>query len=337
MGGLLFNVTTAALMVMMINSGLAVVGRDSLRERPVPWVAVGLTVLAVAGVVLQLCWAGAMAALDDDPAKTGWWRVFTSVFMQNGGVAGAIWNIATLAFVAALGQWLWGGSLTALLFLVGILLPERIDALLGLGGGPSADPRNFAGSSGATYFLGASLAAALLARTRIKKEQALAVGVPALGLLMWCAQDNGHGLVAVYGFGLGTLVWAVLRWMPRPGTPVRRRGGPAAHAKPRAHPPSNALPPRSIRCGAHSAHWPAAPAGSSRPVRAALAAVASAAPAVLALPCFAAHRAAPARVGHCAVGRFVRGRARTYDSGQAECRYGRPGPAYRAKRSPDVK
>ncbi|MFJ9420380.1 hypothetical protein ACIRPT_40465 [Streptomyces sp. NPDC101227] len=219
MDGLLFNATTAALMVMMINSGLGAVGRDSLRGRSVPWVAVGLTVLAVAGVLLQLCWAGAMAALDDDPAKTGWWRVFTSVFMQNGGVAGAIWNIATLAFVAALAQWLWGGRLTALLVVAGILLPERIDTLLGLGGGPSTDPRNFAGSSGATYFLGATLAAALLTRTRIKKQQVLAACVPTLGLLMWCTQDNGHGLVAVYGFTLGTLIWAVLRWMPRSGTP----------------------------------------------------------------------------------------------------------------------
>ncbi len=219
MGGLLFGATTAALMVMMINSGLDAVGRDSLRGRPVPWVAVGLTALAVAGVALQLCWAGAMAALDNDPTKSGWWRVFTSVFMQNGGVGGALWNLATLAFVAVLAQWLWGGRLTALLFVAGILLPERIDALLGLGGGPSTDPRNFAGSSGATYFLGATLAAALLTRSRIRKEQALAVGVPALGLLMWCAQDNGHGLVAVYGFALGTLIWAALRRTPRAGTP----------------------------------------------------------------------------------------------------------------------
>ncbi|UKY51227.1 hypothetical protein [Streptomyces inhibens] len=229
MGGLLFNATTAALMVMMINSGLGAVGRDSLRGRPLPWVAVGLTVLAVAGVVLQLCWAGAMAALDDDPSKTGWWRVFTSVFMQNGGVTGAIWNIATLAFVAALAQWLWGGPLTLLLFVVGILLPEQIDALLGLGGGHSADPRNFAGSSGATYFLGATLAAALLTRAQTRKQRALAVGVPALGLLMWFAQDNGHGLVAVYGFALGTLIWAALRWTPRSGTPHA-----AAETRPRS-------------------------------------------------------------------------------------------------------
>ncbi|MEV0401824.1 hypothetical protein [Actinoallomurus sp. NPDC050550] len=215
MGNLLFFATTAALMVIMINSGLAAVGRDTVRGRPIPWAAVGLTALALAGVVLQLCWSGAMAALDHDPAKTGWWRVFTSVFMQNGGVGGAAWNIATLTIVAALAQWLWGGWLTGVFFLAGILLPEHIDTLLGFGSGPSTDPRNFAGSSGATYFLGASLALALLTSTRTRKHQALAIAVPALGLAMWFAQDNGHGLVSAYGFVLALLAWAARRWMPR--------------------------------------------------------------------------------------------------------------------------
>lgn len=213
MDGLLFQVSTAALMVMIINCGLGAIGRDALRGRPVPWAAVGLTVLAVAGVLLQLCWSGAMAALDNDPAKTGWWRVLTSVFMQNGGPAGALWNIATLALAAALAQWLWGGTLTLVFFAAGILLPEHLDALLGLGSGPSTDPRNFAGSSGATYFLGATLALALLTRTRVKKQQALAIAVPVLGLLMWILQENGHGLVAVYGFALGALAWAVRRFL----------------------------------------------------------------------------------------------------------------------------
>jgi hypothetical protein len=167
---------------------------------------VTLTALAVGGVVIQLVWPGAMDALDNDPAKIGWWRVVTSVFMQNGGLAGAAWNIATLAAVAALAQWWWGGLLTVALFAGGVFLPERVDALLGMSG-PSTDPRNFAGSSGATYFLGATLATALLMRTRLVKERMLAVGVPALGSVMWFAQDNGHGLVAVYGFVAGLLAW----------------------------------------------------------------------------------------------------------------------------------
>ncbi|MFE6050838.1 hypothetical protein ACFQ6N_08795 [Kitasatospora sp. NPDC056446] len=215
MGAILFNVTTAALMVMMVNCGLGVVGRDTLRSRPLPWAAIVLTALAVGGVLLQLAWSGAMDALDADPAKSGWWRESTSVFMQNGGLFGGLWNLVTLAAVAALAHWYWGGPLTLGFFLAGVLLPGRIDTLLGFGGGPGADPRNFAGSSGATYFLGATLALAFLTRTRLPKELALAAGVPALGLAMWLAQENGHGLVSVYGFALGGAVWAVRRRVVR--------------------------------------------------------------------------------------------------------------------------
>ncbi len=225
MGGLLFGATTAALMVLMAKSGRAAVGEGPLRGRPFPWAAAVLTVLAVAGVALQLSWPGAMEALDADPAENGWWREFTSVFMQNGGVGGVLWNLATLALVAALAHWCWGGTLTLLFFLSGILLPERLDTLLGIGGDAGTDPRNFAGSSGATYFLGATLAAALLTRVHgatagagAGKERVTAVAVPVLGLAMWLTQENGHGLVAVYGFVVGAGaagVWAVRGRMRR--------------------------------------------------------------------------------------------------------------------------
>ncbi|AUY53969.1 hypothetical protein [Streptomyces sp. CB01881] len=234
---LMFNVTTAALMVLMFNGGLALVGRGTLGRRRIPWAGVGLTGLALAGVAVQLGWSGAMGALDADPSKSGWWRVVTSVFMQNGGFGGAAWNIATLAAVAALADWFWGAPLTLGLFAAGILLPERIDALWGQTS-HSTDPRNFAGSSGATYFLGATLAAALLLhggtgeragqgagqgaddesvrRRAVRNNRLLALGVPVLGLAMWFAQENGHGLVSAYGFALGALAWAAFRTVLRP-------------------------------------------------------------------------------------------------------------------------
>lgn len=217
MGGLLFNVTTAALMMLMLNGGLALVGQDTLRGHRIPWAAVGLTAAALAGVITQLCWSGAMDALDSDPARSGWWRTVTAAFMQNGGLLGGAWNIATLAVIAALADWLWGAPLTLGLFLAGILLPEYLDALFGENG-HSTDPRNFAGSSGATYFLAATLSAALLLRTlrtgrhhdrESLKETLLAAAVPALGLVIWFAQSNGHGLVSVYGFAPGSAVRAL--------------------------------------------------------------------------------------------------------------------------------
>lgn len=210
MGALLFNVTTAALMVLMFKGGLALIGEDTLRRRRTPWAAAGLTGIALAGVVTQLCWSGAMDTFDSDPDKSGWWRVVTSVFMQNGGFLGGAWNIATLAAIAALAEWFWGAPLMVLLFAAGILLPEHIDALFGQTGG-STDPRNFAGSSGATYFLAATLAAGLLLRGRDRKDALLAIAAPVLGLAMWFAQSNGHGMVTAYGFVLGLLVHTLAR------------------------------------------------------------------------------------------------------------------------------
>ncbi|MFF8727492.1 hypothetical protein ACF073_13505 [Streptomyces sp. NPDC015171] len=241
MGIVLFNVTTAALMALMFKGGLALVGQDTLGRRRIPWAAVALTGLALAGVALQLCWSGAMGALDADPSKSGGWRVVTSVFMQNGGFGGAAWNIATLAAVAAFADWFWGAPLTLALFAAGILLPEQIDKLWGQTS-HSTDPRNFAGSSGATYFLGATLAAALLLRggaagreaeqssdgqgagrgRAVRDNRLLALGVPVLGLAMWFAQENGHGLVSCYGFALGAVAWAAFRTVLHPDRDLRQ-------------------------------------------------------------------------------------------------------------------
>lgn len=228
MDALLFNVTTAALLVLMFKSGLALVGEATVASRRIPWAAAGLTALAVAAVVTQLVWSGAMSAFDSDPAKSGWWRVVTSVFMQNGGIGGVAWNIATLAVIAALAEWFWGAPLMVGLFATGILLPQHIDELFGQAG-RSTDPRNFAGSSGATYFLAATLAAALLLRggdrkespKESPKEKLLALGVPAAGLAMWFAQSNGHGLVAVYGFVLGAAAWGLGHRVIRPDRDLR--------------------------------------------------------------------------------------------------------------------
>ncbi|MEU0787761.1 hypothetical protein ABZ341_40280 [Streptomyces sp. NPDC006173] len=218
MGALLFNVTTAGLMVLMFKAGVALTGENTVGRRRVPWAAVGLTAVALVAVVTQLCWSGAMGMFDSDPAKSGWWRVITSVFMQNGGFLGTAWNIATLAVMAALAEWFWGAPLMVGLFAAGILLPQHIDALFGASDRASTDPRNFAGSSGATYFLAATLAAALLLRGNAgsPKHGLLALAVPVLGLTLWFAQENGHGLVTVYGFALGVLVRFLGRQILRP-------------------------------------------------------------------------------------------------------------------------
>jgi len=134
-------------------------------------------------------------ALDADPARPGWWRPVTSVFLQNGGVVGAVWNVATLAVVTALAEWHWGRRPALAPLVTGVLLPRWSGELVG--GGP-VDPRDFAGSSGATYFLAATLSGATLGLAG--RGRLIAVTAPALGLLVWLTIGNAHGLVTIEGF-----------------------------------------------------------------------------------------------------------------------------------------
>jgi hypothetical protein len=199
---------TAVLLVLAVRCGLRLDPR-----RRFPLVAVLLTLLIICGLALQASWPGAMGTLDNDPARDGWWRPVTSVFLQNGGPVGDLWNVVALAVVAALAEWHWGRLAAAGLFVAGALVPYSIGMALGTGHG-NTDPRNWVGSSGATYFLAATLAGALLVRAlrcRRWRDALPAAAVAVVGAAAWLLQGNGHGLVAAEGFVLGAVL-AVARY-----------------------------------------------------------------------------------------------------------------------------
>ncbi|MEU8659180.1 hypothetical protein [Actinoplanes philippinensis] len=197
---LIYDVVTAALLLLVVRAGARLGPRGRF-----PVVAAVLTGLILGGLALQAAWPGAMAALDNDPSAHGWWRPFTSVLMQNGGFVGNLWNVVTIAVVAALAEWHWGRLGATALFLAGAVVPYAVGSVLG-GTDVSTDPRNWAGSSGATYLLGATLAGALLIRAASVRDRLLAAAAPAAGLAAWFVQDNAHGLVVVYGAALGLLI-----------------------------------------------------------------------------------------------------------------------------------
>ncbi|MFG1924482.1 hypothetical protein [Cryptosporangium sp. NPDC048952] len=217
MSVVLYNLVTAALMVLMIKLGQ----RLAPDRTGLPWLAIVVTTLLVAGLVLQAGWSGATEALDSDPSKSGWWRPITATFLQNGGFLGDTFNLVTALIVLTLAEAHWGRLRATVLFVLAILVPHWIDLLAG-GGAVSHQARNWVGSSGTMYFLGATLAAGLvLARVELR-VRLLALALPAAGLASWFLQDNAHGLVTAEGFAFGLLV-AVALQVFRGGRALRAR------------------------------------------------------------------------------------------------------------------
>jgi Rhomboid family len=225
----LYIPSTSLLLVLAVQAAVELLGKGSLTERRVPWIPIGLCAVAIAGVVVQLSWPHAYDVLADDPSRSGWWRPFTTTFLQS-GLPGSAYNLITLAIVAALAEWFWGRRTALALFIVGIVGPRLISSVLIHGSqahGLGDNPRNFVGSSGATYLLAATLAGALVVSRlrgprRAWTDAAPALGLLATGVLSWIFLANAHGLVSVYGLVIGAVVALVLRTTGAEDAPLRR-------------------------------------------------------------------------------------------------------------------
>jgi hypothetical protein len=205
--------------------------RAELRRRPLPVVAITLMLALTAGLVVSLASPAALRALSDPPGAAGW-RLFTAPFVQDGGVLGGLWNVITAFAVLTLAEWAWGPVTAALIWLAGAWAPlGDLAALAGYHVSQSDVSAYSAGSSGATYFTAATLCAALLV-LRSGRARWANLAVPALGLVMWLATNDGHGVLMVEGFLAGLLLaglWSLLghcgavNTISRPSSAVLRK------------------------------------------------------------------------------------------------------------------
>ena len=72
-----------------------------------PLLTLAIALLTIAGYVLQLANRGALEALQRNSsaiAEGQWWRLFTTLLVQDGGWAGFISNVAGLVLVGALAE-----------------------------------------------------------------------------------------------------------------------------------------------------------------------------------------------------------------------------------------
>ncbi|MDQ1415514.1 MAG: hypothetical protein QOF81_1127 [Acidimicrobiaceae bacterium] len=185
--------------VLLAKIGARQVGYRSWRGRRFPRAAAALSIVVAVPSVAQMLWPAIMHALDRQPNEVlhhaQIWRLLSAVFVQDGGAIGTIFNLVSLSVIAALAEWSWGWRRMLAIFLfAGVLLNAQAVAF-NLGG---------AGSSGATYALGASLAGVLVL-TGSPRSRLRALACPLFGAAMFALGD-AHGLAILYGAVIGAVL-----------------------------------------------------------------------------------------------------------------------------------
>jgi hypothetical protein len=136
-----------------------------------------------------------------------WWRIVSALFVQDGGISGAVFNVVSLGLVGSVAEAMEDGRPLFLLFVVGGVCSEVV-AL-------SWQPVG-AGNSIANFSVAGGVIAWCLMRRRPWPIAAVALTTLAAHLALLAMLDI-HGAAALIGFVLGLmLVWRGRRWRIRP-------------------------------------------------------------------------------------------------------------------------
>jgi len=176
-------------------AGFLLLRARSIAFRP-PRTIVLLLLLVAIPSTLQFFFPAILALFERDYARFAggdWWRLVTSLVVQDGGVAGAIANLVGLALIGMIAEQFWSaGQVLVLFFAAGIA-----GQLAGFAWQPVG-----AGNSVANFGLAASVALACLARR--PPRPVLIAALLALGAdIVLLALRDIHGAAALAGAILG--------------------------------------------------------------------------------------------------------------------------------------
>ena len=169
-----------------------------------PYATLVLALLVVIPTTVQFFFAPVLGVFERDAARIAagqWWRLATSLLVQDGGIGGSVSNLVGLLLVGRVAECEWGSGRCVLLFFFGGVAGN----LAGLAWQPVG-----AGNSVANFALAASVAfvVVLAGRPRIARlPAAIALGADGCLLLL----KDIHGAAALVGIGMALAFIAARR------------------------------------------------------------------------------------------------------------------------------
>jgi hypothetical protein len=184
-------------------------GPDLARDaRRTPWATAVLFVVIATLSVIQILDPALLLLLCRDAsliAAGEWWRLATSVLVQDGGVAGGSFNLLSLLLVGGVAEFLWGTRRWICIVVVGVLLAQTVAR--------TWQP-NGAGNSMINFSLAGAVCIACLARCQIRPALVAAfLALGAAGLL--CLLRDIHGAAAACGAATGLVFIELDRYRQR--------------------------------------------------------------------------------------------------------------------------
>ncbi len=171
--------------------GLRTLSVETSRLR-LPNVTLLLALTVAVPTTLQFFFPEILSALRRDFSKFAagdWWRLVTPLFVQDAGVAGALFNLVSLLMVASVAEQIWGWKRMLWIFFLGGILSEAVAM--------SWQPVG-AGNSVANFSLAASISVACLVARKDRFPRMLACLGLAAGIVLLVSKDI-HGAAALIG------------------------------------------------------------------------------------------------------------------------------------------
>ena len=173
--------------------------RSAQEERKTPYLTLVVVFLIAIPSTLQFFVATILPSFERDYARFlagDWWRLVTSLFVQDGGISGTIFNLVSLALVGSVAEQLWSRPQWLLIFFAGGILSQFAGLLWQPVG---------AGNSVANFSLAASIAMSCLLRSTSQAVKTMGLLTLAAGGILLFLRDI-HGAAMLIGSGTALIL-----------------------------------------------------------------------------------------------------------------------------------